>query len=279
MMRWYGDAAESENMPTLRRTFHPMQRTRIHLEQTESTNDVASQWLKSASRGEVLTVWTSNQTRGRGQRGKAWDQSPGLDLAWTAAVKWPADAPQRDPVVLNKAVTASIRRALSNLLSDSPGVRTVGIKWPNDIVIQNETGRWLKCAGILIENTWRGTTWDGLLVGVGVNVNSTHMEEPRRCALGEFTAAPLTITNVEAHLAQHVLDALEAQDAPSDYDAHLVGRGQTEQFSFEGQSGAGTVKAVNADGALEMEWTPEGGHPRILTVDRSDALTWDWLWK
>ena len=33
------------------------------------------------------------------------------------------------------------------------------------------------------------------------------------------------------------------------------------------------------DGALEMEWTPEGGRPRILTVDRSDALTWDWLWK
>ena len=97
--------------------------------------------------------------------------------------------------------------------------------------------------------------------------------------IGEFTAAPLPIANVEAHLAQHVLDALEAQDAPSDYDAHLVGRDQTEQFSFEGQSGAGTVKAVNADGALEMEWTPEGGRPRILTVDRSDALTWDWLWK
>ena len=143
-----------------------------------------------------------------------------------------------------------------------PRVRTVGIKWPNDIVIQNTAKRWLKCAGILIENTWRGTTWDGLLVGVGVNVNSTHMEEPRRCALGEFTAAPLPIANVEAHLAQHVLDALEAQDAPSDYDAHLVGRDQTEQFSFEGQSGAGTVKAVNADGALEMEWTPEGGRPK-----------------
>jgi hypothetical protein len=73
--------------------------------------------------------------------------------------------------------------------------------------------------------------------------------------------------------------AIEAQDAPSDYEAHLVGRGQTEQFSFEGQSGAGTVKAVNADGALEMEWTPEGGRPRVLTVDRSHTLTWDWLWK
>ena len=181
--------------------------------------------------------------------------------------------------MLNKAVTASIRRAISSLLSDSPRVRTVGIKWPNDIVIQSETGHWLKCAGILIENTWRGTAWDGLLVGVGVNVNSTQQEEPRRCALGEFTATPLTIANVEAHLARHVLDALEAQHATSDYDAHLVGRGQSEQFSFEGKSGAGTVKAVNADGALEMEWTPQGGRTRVLTVDRSDALTWDWLWK
>jgi len=278
MMRWYSDAAESENMPTLRRTSHPMERTRIHLEQTESTNDVASQWLKTATPGEILTVWTSNQTRGRGQRGKAWDQSPGLDLAWTAAVKWPVNPPQ-NPVALNKAITASIRNAIAQLLHGATGVRSVGIKWPNDILIESDANRWLKCAGILIENTWRGTAWDGTMIGVGINVNSSHAGEQRRCALSEFTSVQLSMEHVEEHLSRHVLSAIAVPDSLNEYDVHLVGRNRRNRLSFQGQTGMGKVVAVNADGALEMEWTPEGGRTRVLTVDRSDTLTWDWLWQ
>jgi BirA family biotin operon repressor/biotin-[acetyl-CoA-carboxylase] ligase len=90
-----------------------MLHTRLHLKQTESTNDVGGQWLKTAKAGEILMAWTSDQTRGRGQRGNTWDQSPGLDLALTVAVKWPAEAPPRDPVVLNKSVTAGIRNSVA----------------------------------------------------------------------------------------------------------------------------------------------------------------------
>ena len=100
-----------------------MQHTRLHLKKTESTNDVGGQWLETAKAGEILTTWTSNQTHGRGQRGNAWEQSPGLDLALTVAVKWPAEAPPRNPVSLNKAVTTGIRNAIAALLNDAPTVR------------------------------------------------------------------------------------------------------------------------------------------------------------
>ncbi len=269
---------ESENMPTLHRTFHPMPHTRLHLKETESTNDVGSQWLKTAKAGEILRAWTSDQTCGRGQRGNAWDQSPGLDLALTVAVKWPAEDPPRDTVVLNKAVTAGIRDAIAVLLNEAPAVGSVGIKWPNDILIQNTDQRWFKCAGILIENTWRGTEWDGTLVGVGVNVNSMHAGANRRCALGEFTPSPLTVGQVEARLSQHILHALEANSSPLSYEKHLVGFGQPKRLSVQGLPGMGTVTGVNAHGSLELEWTPEGGTTQSLAVDRSDALQWDWLW-
>ena len=180
-----------------------MQHTRVHLEQTESTNDVGGQWLKTATPGEILTVWTSNQTQGRGQRGNAWEQSPGLDLALTVAVKWPANATPRDPVATNKAVTVRIRHAISGLLTNSSGIRAIGIKWPNDILVQNTAKRWLKCAGILIENTWRGTTWDGMLIGVGVNVNSVHSGANRRCALGEFASSTHVGTGRSLHIGTH----------------------------------------------------------------------------
>lgn len=255
-----------------------MQHTRLHLEQTESTNDVGGEWLKTATPGEILTVWTSNQTQGRGQRGNAWEQSPGLDLALTVAVKWPVDPPQ-NPVALNKAITASIRNAIAQLLHGATGVRSVGIKWPNDILIESDANRWLKCAGILIENTWRGTTWDGTLIGIGININSVHAGEQKRCALSEFASAQLSMEHVEEHLSRHVLAAIAVPDSLNEYDAHLVGRDCRNRLSFQGQTGMGKVVAVNADGALEMEWKPEGGTAISLTVDRSDDLTWDWLWK
>lgn len=256
-----------------------MQHARLHLEQTESTNDVGGQWLKTAKSGEILAVWTTNQTQGRGQRGNAWEQSPGLDLALTVVVKWPADAPHQDPVATNKAVTVSIRNAIADLLTESSGIRAVGIKWPNDILVQNSAKRWLKCAGILIENTWRGTTWDGMLVGVGVNVNSAHNGAGRRCALGEFASSPLTMEQVEACLSEHILAALNAHGSPTDYQRHLVGCGQPKRFSLQGQSGMGTVTGVNPTGALEMEWTPEGGPSEEVTIERSDTLDWVWLWE
>ena len=256
-----------------------MPHTRLHLKETESTNDVGGQWLKTAKAGEILTAWTSNQTRGRGQRGNAWDQAPGLDLALTVAVKWPSEAPPRDPVALNKAVTAGIRDAIAALLNEAPAARSVGIKWPNDILIQNADQRWLKCAGILIENTWRGTEWDGTLIGVGVNVNSAHAGANRRCALSEFTLLPVTVEQVEARLSEHLLGALEANSAPASYERHLVGFGLTKQLSVQDQAGMGTINGVNAHGALSLEWTPEGGSTQSLAIDRSDALHWDWLWE
>ena len=270
---------QSENMPTLHRTFYPMRRTRLHLKETESTNDVGGQWLKTAMAGEILTVWTHHQTQGRGQRGRAWDQNPGLDLALTVAVKWPAQAPPRDPVALSKAATAGIRNAISSLISDSPVVRTVGIKWPNDILVENEDGQWMKCAGILIENTWRGTEWEGTLIGVGVNVNSVHAGTHRRCALGELTSSELTVAQVESRLSAHILDALDVHGSSLGYETHLVGCDQPNRFTYEGKSGVGTIKGVSAHGALEMEWTPLGDITQFLNVDRSDALQWDWLWE
>lgn len=256
-----------------------MRRTRLHLKETESTNDVGGQWLKTAKADEILTVWTTHQTQGRGQRGRAWDQNPGLDLALTVAVKWPAQALPRDPVVLNKAVTAGIRDAIATLLNEAPAVRSVGIKWPNDILIQNTDQRWLKCAGILIENTWRGTVWDGTLIGVGVNVNSIYAGANRRCALGEFTSSPLTVKHTEARLSQHILHALETSSAPLSYESHLVGFGQPKRLTLQGLAGMGTVTGVNAYGALELEWTPEGGTTQSIAVDRSNALQWEWLWE
>ncbi|MBN31341.1 MAG: hypothetical protein CL845_05030 [Crocinitomicaceae bacterium] len=256
---------------------HAMQRTRIQLEKTESTNNVGSQWLKSALPGEILTIWTPNQTRGRGQRGRTWEQAPGRDIAWTTAVKWPTDSRPKDPVAFNKNITARIREGIAKALVDSKADHSVEIKWPNDIMIRSAKGRWLKCAGILIENTWRGPTWDGVLIGVGVNVNSTHSYAKRRCALRDFTNSELPLASVEANLSQCVMEGIQNHSSIDGYFEHLIGREQIERYSFCGKAGMGIVKTVNINGALEMEWAAQGDAKQQLTIERSDLLAWDWL--
>ena len=241
------------------------------LNKCASTNAEAHDIIKRNPKliNQGLVLFTEWQSDGKGRRGGKWESPRSKDLLFSIAIC--PDLTQAHWSRLTHAAALGICKALSTGFDPK-------IKWPNDILIQNTDQRWFKCAGILIENTWRGTEWDGTLVGVGVNVNSMHAGANRRCALGEFTPSPLTVGQVEARLSQHILHALEANSSPLSYEKHLVGFGQPKRLSVQGLPGMGTVTGVNAHGSLELEWTPEGGTTQSFAVDRSDALQWNWLW-
>ena len=60
----------------------------------------------------------------------------------------------------------------------------VSIKWPNDIYIGDR-----KAAGILIENIYKGGSWNGSVAGIGINLNQTsfHPMRPRPVSLKMIT--------------------------------------------------------------------------------------------
>lgn len=126
--------------------FPPIVQEVVDLPCVGSTNTIA---LDSGRAGLLVTA--SEQTEGRGRKGRSWFSPPGANLYATLTV---AMVDPRLPLVAGVA----LREALAEITgSDFP----VEIKWPNDLIVQ---GR--KICGILCEAR-RGIT----AVGMGINVN------------------------------------------------------------------------------------------------------------
>jgi len=257
-----------------------------HFKQTTSSNDIASEWLKQAEPGSVNVVTTDDQTGGRGQRGRAWDQRPGLDLAWSMAIKWPLEQHRGskipEPILFNKAVAVAIWSLVDSAL---PGSELTGIKWPNDILIRRDAGRmaWQKCAGMLIENAWKGERWDGSVIGVGMNVNSDRSSESGRTSLRSETKKSWDISTLAIELHETVMHQLQilekdGRQIESAYQQALIGTNHWLPFTLQDEPGWGKIHSVDLQGNLLMQWRMnETSKARDLSVAQSNQLRWDGL--
>jgi BirA family biotin operon repressor/biotin-[acetyl-CoA-carboxylase] ligase len=116
---------------------------------TASTQDLAK-----ARAAQPLLIVADHQTAGRGRLGRSWDAPAGSAALFSLTHRLDPRRGTLDRVAFLSAL--GVARAIERL---ARGLR-VGIKWPNDLVIQ---GR--KLAGILVE-----TVGSHAVIGVGINV-------------------------------------------------------------------------------------------------------------
>ncbi len=166
--------------------------------ETGSTNDDAKRALEAgAADGHVVVAdW---QRAGRGARGRSWDSPGGTDLYFSIVARVPLAPRQLPPLTL--AVGLGVAEAVAPL---SPRA-SVSVKWPNDVWIDGA-----KCAGILVEASARGHELEGVVIGVGVDVNRTTFPEELRdvaTSLRRATGEALERATVLAR----VLEAVEAE--------------------------------------------------------------------
>jgi BirA family biotin operon repressor/biotin-[acetyl-CoA-carboxylase] ligase len=123
----------------------------LHLRLTESTNDVARELAEGgAPSGTVVT--TSEQSAGRGRRGRVWSAPAGRALLYSAILR-PLEL---EHVLLPLSVPVAVCAAIEAVAG-----MEARIKWPNDVWIDEA-----KVAGVLIEA--RPPEW--AVIGIGVNV-------------------------------------------------------------------------------------------------------------
>ncbi|MCC5846541.1 MAG: biotin--[acetyl-CoA-carboxylase] ligase [Verrucomicrobia bacterium] len=128
-------------------------------EVTQSTNDDAKQLaLEGCAEGSL--VLADIQVAGRGRRGRVWFGNQGDSLLFSMVLRPPLE-PMRCGL-LPLLVAVAVREALDKL-----GVKGVGIKWPNDLLVD---GR--KIGGILCEISTDFDRVEYAVVGVGLNVNN-----------------------------------------------------------------------------------------------------------
>lgn len=147
----------------------------ISIPSVDSTNNYLQQLLDKGLVSEGTVVLAFEQTKGRGQRGNVWESRPGLGL-YASILLQPLNWPVEKQFILNKAIACGVAWYLESRLDAD-----VRIKWPNDILV---SGR--KIAGILIENSIRGSQLSAVIAGIGINLNHAGFE-------GDFDTAATSL--------------------------------------------------------------------------------------
>lgn len=133
-------------------------RALLRLDCVDSTNtEVKRQAARNAPDGLVVTA--HRQTTGRGRAGRSFHSPEGCGLYLSALLR-----PQLPPDAAAR-ITAWTAVAVCDAVEATCGLRPQ-IKWINDL-IWNEK----KLCGILTELLLRDGRPDGLVVGIGINVN------------------------------------------------------------------------------------------------------------
>ena len=129
---------------------------------TESTNDDAKNFLSEQS--SFLSIHTSEQQiAGKGRNGKVWISPKGKNIY--LSIGWLSE--------LNYSQLDGLSLAIGTILASSLNIFTqnqVGIKWPNDLLIEKK-----KISGILIE-TIDLNNQVGVVIGIGINVHMSDEE-------------------------------------------------------------------------------------------------------
>jgi len=151
-------------------------RRHLHLPTCASTNDLAAAEGRAGA-AEGLLVTTDAQTAGRGRLGRTWHAPAGENLAFSLLLR-PARPPVEIPP-LTLMAGAAVAGALRALGFDAH------VKWPNDVLLAGPAGHGndgrdgvarpprRKVAGILTEASSLGERIGFVVVGVGLNVNTT----------------------------------------------------------------------------------------------------------
>lgn len=136
------------------------------LDSVDSTNNYAMQQVHDGLAKQGYAWFASEQTAGKGQRGKSWTGEKGKNIAMSIALE-----PGLLKITSQFHLSAAIALAVSEFFKIYAGDE-VKIKWPNDLFWRDR-----KAGGILIENKFQGNAWKWAVAGIGININQTEFSK------------------------------------------------------------------------------------------------------
>lgn len=205
------------------------------------------------------------QTAGRGRLGRRWQVPPGTSLLCSILFRpqlTPAQAPR---------LTMLCSLAAADAVKKVAGM-DVGIKWPNDLVVESDG--WRKLAGVLTETGMAGRQVDYVVVGIGLNVNVTREEltrlAPNATSLlaeaGREVDRNLLLAGLLAGIEERYGRMEEGEGPHGEWSRRLVTLGRRVEVTGGGGRIAGLAEGVDEDGALLLR-TADGTLHRLLAGD------------
>jgi BirA family biotin operon repressor/biotin-[acetyl-CoA-carboxylase] ligase len=221
-----------------------------YFERTGSTNDDARAWLRAGA-PEGAVVIADAQSSGRGRMGRAWQTPPGSALAVSLILRPSVDYLHQIGMIGARAIVD---------VAHGLGVGDVGIKWPNDVLVN---GR--KVSGVLPEVEWEGERLLGVVLGMGINVSVDFSGTPlaeSAISLEMAVGRPLDRLDVLADLLGRVDACYRSSTVFAVWKSHLRTLGQMVTVG----SVSGVAEDVDVDGALLVR-DEQGEVQRVIAGD------------
>jgi BirA family biotin operon repressor/biotin-[acetyl-CoA-carboxylase] ligase len=166
------------------------------LDAVDSTNNYAMAKVHAGMAKHGNAYYSSIQTAGKGQRGKIWETSEGVNIALSIVL---------EVQLLNASqqfqLSVAVALGCFDFFSSYAGDETA-IKWPNDIYWRDR-----KAGGVLIENIFHGNEWKYAVIGIGVNINQPYFNAGLKnpVSLKQITGKTFDTVALAKELHQSVL--------------------------------------------------------------------------
>lgn len=220
----------------------------IRLDVVDSTNNFASRLIREESPQEGTVILAEYQKSGRGQKEHNWTSEKGKNLTFSI-ILYPTMLKVERQFYLSMAISVSIVRCLQTLISN------VSIKWPNDIFIQNR-----KIAGILIENSIKGSFLQNSIIGIGLNVNQLNFSDvPEATSLAIELNKQLNKDIILTNLMQYISSWLSKlynnnyNSIKNIYESLLFCKDQNAAFIKDNKKFSGIITGVSEFGQLSIK--------------------------
>lgn len=232
-----------------------------------STNAQAKIDAENGAASGTLIV-ADRQTAGRGRRGRNWDSPAGINIYYTLILR-PDFAPDKAPmltIVMAMAVAGGMKKCLNvsgKLAETVPdkmfgGMPQIGIKWPNDIVVN---GR--KVCGILTEMSLERDYIQNVVVGVGINVRKQEFA-PEIAATATSLEEEFGVGISRCELIANIMEEFESYyeifcrdtdltGLKHEYDEMLVNRNKEVCVLDPKGEYRGIARGINSTGELIVE--------------------------
>lgn len=212
-----------------------------------STNSFLKSNIKDFS--PYSTIWADGQESGKGRFNRAWSSVKGKDLTFSILIplnKTKSDLWQNLTQVTALAILDNLREL---------GFKTK-IKWPNDVLVENQ-----KICGILCEVVeFKGKSYS--ILGVGLNVNSSreeleHIDQPAGSLFSisqKIFIREELLYNIVSSIISNVksLEKNGFSDFKDELEKTLAWKNELKIIHDGTSSYSGKIQGLNSDGTLKF---------------------------
>ena len=227
----------------IHREISPNHYTLLLSPQTKSTNTLAKELVTQYK--EPFILLTRDQVQGRGRMNRTWEMSPDKDIAMSFVV--PCDLSPNHLFSVIQLVSLSILKVLNKYSDDS-----CQIKWPNDIIANNQ-----KICGILTESILEDNLIKYMVIGIGINVNSDNTPD-YAISLKELSQKEQNINKICGEIINHLIELWDKFPSNKDvinkeWEGYLAWKGEKVSLNFYDEIIEGVLKKVTDEGHLVLE--------------------------